>query len=317
MKRLLCLLLTLCMFSALLPATVANAEGEPVLNKRYFDLIGATYGEVCERYGAPMYSFYWEGNSCFAFDDENYLLFFSEVIYNGDFMEYGTPGFTEPDPYSICTIMLAEVDQLFGGAEGCTYTLDQLRAAMGVQIPDATYDEHNDEYSTYFEYSNLSFIIFPVIEGKVVDGETLFMIKTMGQRFFVDPDPTVRVFVDRAEVNFDQPPVIEDGRTLAPVRAIFEALGFEVEWEEPTQTVYATKGEDKITLKINDTTAYVNGEAKILDVPARLVNGRTLVPLRFISENAGAEVVWNGVRQMIDIWYNEENPAELENSDDE
>lgn len=94
------------------------------------------------------------------------------------------------------------------------------------------------------------------------------------------------------KIAFDQVPVIENGRTLVPLRAIFERIGATVEWDGATQTVKATKGDTTISLTIDNTTAYKNGEAITLDVPAKILNGRTLVPVRFVADCFGVDVEW-------------------------
>ena len=96
----------------------------------------------------------------------------------------------------------------------------------------------------------------------------------------------------RGKIAFDQVPVIENGRTLVPLRAIFEKIGATVEWDGNTQTVKATKGDTSISLTINNTTAYKNGQPITLDVPAKILNGRTLVPVRFVADCFGVDVQW-------------------------
>ena len=103
--------------------------------------------------------------------------------------------------------------------------------------------------------------------------------------------------VDGASVQTDVPPVIVDGRTLVPVRTLFESLGATVGWEESTQTATATKGSTVISMQIGNTTAYVNGVAKTLDVPAQTIEGRTMVPARFAAESLDARVLWDNNTQ--------------------
>ncbi|MBR5518016.1 MAG: copper amine oxidase N-terminal domain-containing protein, partial [Clostridia bacterium] len=107
-----------------------------------------------------------------------------------------------------------------------------------------------------------------------------------------DPNPGIKVLVNGVPVQFDQPPVLENGRTLVPLRAIFEALGANVGWDDATQTVTATKNGIQISLQIGSTQMYVNGNVKTLDVPAKLINSRTLVPVRAVSEAFGCKVDW-------------------------
>ncbi len=109
-----------------------------------------------------------------------------------------------------------------------------------------------------------------------------------------------QVILDGQRIDFDVQPVIENGRTLVPLRAIFEALGANVQWEGSTQTVTATKNGTEIKLIIGGQ-AFKNGQTVNLDVPAKIVSGRTMVPLRFVSEALGARVNWNGATQTIAI----------------
>ena len=105
-------------------------------------------------------------------------------------------------------------------------------------------------------------------------------------------NPIISVFYNKEKVLFDQLPVIENGRTLVPLRAIFEKIGAEVLWDGETSTITATKGDTEIKLTLNSTAAYKNGEEITLDVPAKSVNGRTLVPVRFIADCFGVDVKW-------------------------
>lgn len=107
----------------------------------------------------------------------------------------------------------------------------------------------------------------------------------------------VKLFVDTAEIETDSPPVIVNSRTLVPVRAIFESLGATVEWDAETRTATGTLGDTVVVMQIGNTTAYVNGEAKTLDVPAQIINSRTMVPARFVSEALNCDVTWNGATQ--------------------
>ena len=114
-------------------------------------------------------------------------------------------------------------------------------------------------------------------------------------------DENIKVIIDITNVKFDVPPTIINGRTLVPLRAIFEALGATVEWDDATQTVTSEKGETKISLTINSNIMTVNGEEKTLDVPATLIDSRTLVPVRAISESFGLAVGWDGNNNIVSI----------------
>lgn len=92
-----------------------------------------------------------------------------------------------------------------------------------------------------------------------------------------------------------------NGRVMVPLRAIFESLGAEVDWDANTRTITGTKGDTIVTLVVNSPTATVNGKEIVLDVPPVIIDGRTLVPVRFVSESLGAEVEWDGNRRQVNI----------------
>lgn len=111
------------------------------------------------------------------------------------------------------------------------------------------------------------------------------------------------MLVNGVSQTIDTPPVIVSGRTFVPVRVIAQALGGNVSWDSAEKKVTITLDGKTIELWIGNTTAKVNGETKVLDVPPYISNGRTMLPLRFIIENLGCEVVWNGPAQTITIYY--------------
>lgn len=111
----------------------------------------------------------------------------------------------------------------------------------------------------------------------------------------------IAVNINGSPLQMDVPPTIVDGRTLLPLRAIFEALGAQVQWNAADQTITATKGNITIVLTIGSTTAMKNGSTVILDVPPLIIDDRTLVPARFVSEAMGAQVNWDAANQTVDI----------------
>ena len=94
-------------------------------------------------------------------------------------------------------------------------------------------------------------------------------------------------------LGFDVPPIIEDGSTLVPMRFLFEQMGADVEWDSETQIATATIENKAVTFSIDNVNARINNKPAKMDVPARLVNGKTMVPLRFLSENMGYDVDWD------------------------
>ncbi|MGQ0548829.1 MAG: stalk domain-containing protein [Armatimonadota bacterium] len=109
----------------------------------------------------------------------------------------------------------------------------------------------------------------------------------------------VRVLVDGQMVAFDQPPMIIGGRVLVPLRGVFEQLGATVDWHPANNLVVAQRAGTQVQLVIGSRQAVVNGSVVMLDVPAMIVRGRTLVPLRFVSEAMGARVDWDPAASVV------------------
>ncbi|MTI85622.1 MAG: copper amine oxidase N-terminal domain-containing protein [Firmicutes bacterium] len=119
----------------------------------------------------------------------------------------------------------------------------------------------------------------------------------------------VNVKVDCNAVNFpDQKPFIETekNRTYVPVRFVTEKLGAKVDWDEATQTAIVKKENKVVKATVNDNNPTVNGDTVSLDAPVILMNGRSLVPLRFMSEVMGSEIKWDGTTRTVYIGMEEE-----------
>lgn len=111
----------------------------------------------------------------------------------------------------------------------------------------------------------------------------------------------VQIYIDNKLQYYDTQPILLKGRTLVPLRGVLETLDSKVDWDGKNSVVTVIRGETTISLKIKQTFAYKNNVKINLDVPAQLINQRTYVPLRFISQAIGAKVDWNSVNQRITI----------------
>lgn len=112
----------------------------------------------------------------------------------------------------------------------------------------------------------------------------------------------IQVEVNSRPVQFGAvQPVRVNGRVFIPLRAVVESLGAEIKWEPATQTVRGRKGDREFSLQINSRLAMLNGKEAMLDAPAQMISGTTMVPLRFVAEALGAEVEWNAARQQVVI----------------
>ncbi|MBY0013309.1 CotH kinase family protein [Paenibacillus typhae] len=123
---------------------------------------------------------------------------------------------------------------------------------------------------------------------------------TAGSAAASSANKTITVTLNGTTVSFqDQLPLNKDGRVLVPVNAIFSALGADVTWDQTSKKITAVKGSTTITMTTGSTTAYVNGTAVTLDVPAQIINNRTMVPVRFISEGLNMDVKWDAAAQTV------------------
>lgn len=126
----------------------------------------------------------------------------------------------------------------------------------------------------------------------------------------------VTVLINGKSADFDVAPQIVNDRTMVPLRAIFETMGAKVEWDTPTRTVTATKGETVVILAIDSTEPTINGKISEIDQPAIIVDSRTLAPLRFVAEAFGGKVDWNGLTRTAYITFTEDKATEETAKDD-
>lgn len=114
-------------------------------------------------------------------------------------------------------------------------------------------------------------------------------------------DSAIQIQIDSKPLALEVAPVIENGRTLVPFRAVFEALGLQVDWNEELRIATAYNSTMNVSVKPDGSFGSLNGELKELEAPARITQGRTLVPLRFVSEAFGNEVGWDAQKRLISI----------------
>jgi len=112
----------------------------------------------------------------------------------------------------------------------------------------------------------------------------------------------IKVIAEDRLLTFDQAPVNISGRVMVPLRVIFEELGAVVTWDRATQRITVQKEQNTLTLTIGSSQATTHGTAiTILDQPPIIIGGRVMVPLRFVSEATGAQVVWEAATRTVYI----------------
>lgn len=138
-----------------------------------------------------------------------------------------------------------------------------------------------------------------------LNGNYYFDIKDDETSYYCIPKSAltdkIKVVYGDSILAFDVAPVTESNRTLVPMRFLFEQMGAEVAWNADTNTATVTKGEDVISFSIDNTNASVNGEVKTMDVPARLIENKTMIPVRFLSEELGYIVGWDEETKIVTI----------------
>ena len=115
---------------------------------------------------------------------------------------------------------------------------------------------------------------------------------------FAEKD-VISVLVDNEEVVFDQNPTVIDGRTLVPIRAVFEKSGAVVDWDQATLTATIQRGENTVRINPDKDILFKNGKAVALDVPAKMINDRILIPVRAIADALDFGVTWNGYQSTV------------------
>ena len=141
---------------------------------------------------------------------------------------------------------------------------------------------------------------------------TALLLISMLFSLSVSADAPICVLLDGQELSFDVNPEIITSRTMVPMRAIFTALGANVDWVEEHRLIVASKGTRIITMMIDKDIMHIgdleSGEQKTvaLDSPPVIVNSRTLVPVRAISDALGVMVDWNGDTRTVILNSNKE-----------
>ena len=144
----------------------------------------------------------------------------------------------------------------------------------------------------------------------------LLILNTLTTVFAVGTAITLQVDsntinIGSRSVTIDTAPVIIDGRTLIPVRGVSEAMGGNVNCNNDTKTVTITLGSNKVEMTIDSKTAYFNNKAQTLDVAPVVLNGRTMLPARFIAESFGFDVNWDNDTKTISITPRQETTTEI------
>lgn len=111
----------------------------------------------------------------------------------------------------------------------------------------------------------------------------------------------IKVFLNGKQLEFDVEPMLINSRTMVPMRVIFEALGAKVDWDGSTQTAIGETKKTTVKITIGKDYLLKNDNIVVLDSPAVVISGRTLVPVRAIAESLDCKVEWYGETQVVEI----------------
>jgi len=116
----------------------------------------------------------------------------------------------------------------------------------------------------------------------------------------------IKLFINGEELVCDPPAIIENDRLLVPMRAIFEKLEAQVNWDAETRTITAAKNEFILLMQIGNPKMFINNDEIELDVPPSITDDRTMVPARAVSEAFDIPVEWNDETREVNINYQNE-----------
>lgn len=117
----------------------------------------------------------------------------------------------------------------------------------------------------------------------------------------------IKVLYNGEEIAFDVSPKIKDGRVMVPMRAVFEAFGAKVKWDGESRTITAKKKSDTIEMTVDSEKMKKNDETVEYDVSPEIEDGRTLIPIRAVSELLDLEVEWDEKTKTVEISESEED----------
>jgi len=204
-----------------------------------------------------------------------------------------------------------------------TYTITASAGSGGSISPSGAVTVKSGDSATFTITPNSGYVISDVkVDGKSVGVVTSYTFTnvtanhTIEATFEKQSTQTVIVlkigsssFTVNGETRYlDSPPVIKNNRTLLPIRPVVEALGGTVSWDGTERKVTVSLGSTTIELWIGKNTAKVNGISKLIDpsnpkVVPEIINSRTMLPLRFVTENLGCQLQWDPNTQTITITY--------------
>ncbi|MCX7746072.1 MAG: copper amine oxidase N-terminal domain-containing protein [Clostridia bacterium] len=214
------------------------------------------------------------------------------------------------------SIIRGQINDPNGNVNELSWKVTHMEKGKEITDLETTLDEDSIYFNRYLSQSNVEFAFLPgknyTITLKVKDStgkqdtQTTVYPRQKGQNSIMLKinDPMMRINGYYQDIDFENStPVIADSKTFLPIRSLIEALGGNVAWEGSQKKVTITLQSKTIELWIGKQSTKINGKSKPIEAPPRIINGRTMVPLRYVIENLGYKVEWNGSDKSISIQY--------------
>ncbi|BCJ87832.1 copper amine oxidase N-terminal domain-containing protein [Effusibacillus dendaii] len=180
----------------------------------------------------------------------------------------------------------------------------QVEATLGQQVDNGTADEQTVEVlvTAKMQDNKLSEARHDLEKALRHNAQSDKLYKLLSKVLKQQGDTqNAKVYVQGQPLQTDVKPIIKEGRTLVPVAVIVKSLGANVNWDPDSRTVTINKGNVKIELPIGEPTVTVNGQKQTIDTAAEITEGRTVVPLRFLSEILKQKVVYDPETKLITV----------------
>ncbi len=173
--------------------------------------------------------------------------------------------------------------------------------------------EHKANIELYRSYdgvnwgkdNNITQVLRELNASKHLDSQINILIEVVKKKIDMltqkGEDLPVMVRLDSEEIEFDQPALLKSGRVYVPVRKIFEVLGGSVSYDGTKKEIKGVLENKTIIFRIGESNALINNDRVAIDAPATIINGRTLVPVRFVSECINKEVKWDKEDYIVDL----------------
>ena len=151
------------------------------------------------------------------------------------------------------------------------------------------------------------------IGGNGVEKLKLFISTVLFFTFFsfasdkTEAESGLSIYINGEYQMYSDKAITHNGLILVPLREVFESLGAEVTWNEPAQSIDIVKDDTHISVQLGSNNVKINNQTKIVPSTLKVINGSTFVPLRFIRDTLGAEVLWAQANMRIDINYDEQS----------